>query len=186
MNAQDLFERLADMPPGRPALIGVNSVLDHAALLREVSGVSARLRERGTRVFATMLDNGLAWGVADLAALRQRVVHVPIPAFFTPQQTTYVLDAAGIDTILSAGPVSGFETESVDIAGERLAFSTRCVRSVPVHEGTAKITFTSGSTGTPKGVCLSNEACPPVAHGLASAMAPLSVKRHLCALPLAT
>jgi long-subunit acyl-CoA synthetase (AMP-forming) len=50
---------------------------------------------------------------------------------------------------------------------------------------TRKITFTSGTTGNPKGVCLSGAAMDRVAQGLVQALAPLDIRRHLCALPLA-
>jgi long-subunit acyl-CoA synthetase (AMP-forming) len=51
--------------------------------------------------------------------------------------------------------------------------------------GTAKVTFTSGTTGTPKGVCLRADALHAVTQGLLEALAPLQLRSHLCALPLA-
>jgi long-subunit acyl-CoA synthetase (AMP-forming) len=52
-----------------------------------------------------------------------------------------------------------------------------------LHPGTLKVSFTSGTTGTPKGVCLGTAMLATV-DGLVQAMAPLAVRRHLCALPL--
>jgi long-subunit acyl-CoA synthetase (AMP-forming) len=44
--------------------------------------------------------------------------------------------------------------------------------------------FTSGSTGRPKGACLSGAALARVAEGVAAALSPMGVRRHLAALPL--
>jgi long-chain acyl-CoA synthetase len=122
----------------------------------------------GTRVLATLLDNGADFIALDTAAAAAGVVHVPLPLFFTPQQRLHALQAAGVDTLVTPQGV------------ERLAF-----RPVPLPAGTAKITFTSGTTGTPKGVCLSAAAMDAVAGGLGAAMAPLGITRHLNVLPFA-
>ncbi|MDE1557379.1 MULTISPECIES: AMP-binding protein, partial [Comamonas] len=55
----------------------------------------------GTRVLASLLDNGPAWVVADAAARDAAVVHVPLPAFFTPAQIAHALAVAGVDTVLT-------------------------------------------------------------------------------------
>jgi long-subunit acyl-CoA synthetase (AMP-forming) len=185
MRIAEFFERLAAMPAAAPAFIGNRGSLDYAQLVREIARLAAMLRTNRTRVLATALDNGAPWVIADLAALGQQIVHVPVPTFFTEQQTRFVLDAAGVDTFLTSAPLPGFETTGFDIAGERLSLCWRHVDPIPMIAGTAKITFTSGTTGAPKGVCLSGEAMLDVANGLASAMAPLAIRRHLCALPLA-
>ena len=122
----------------------------------------------GTRVLATMLDNGPEFIALDEAAAAAGVVHLPLPLFFTPGQVAHALQAAGADTLITADGV------------KRLPFA-----SVPLPPGTAKITFTSGTTGTPKGVCLTAAAMDAVADGLIAAMAPLGITRHLNALPFA-
>jgi len=121
-----------------------------------------------TRVLATLLDNGPDFVALDEAAAAEGVVHVPLPLFFTPAQRLHALQAAGVDTVVTAQGV------------ERLPFA-----AVPLPAGTAKVTFTSGTTGTPKGVCLSTAAMDAVADGLIEAMAPLGITRHLNALPFA-
>ena len=37
------------------------------------------------RVLATLLDNGPAWVIVDMALARAGAVHIPIPVFFTEQ-----------------------------------------------------------------------------------------------------
>ena len=122
----------------------------------------------GTRVLATLLDNGPDFVALDEAAAAAGVVHVPLPTFFTPAQRLHALQSAGVDTLITPHGV------------QRLP-----AKPVPLPAGTAKITFTSGSTGTPKGVCLTAAAMHAVAQGLITAMAPLDIRRHLNALPFA-
>jgi long-subunit acyl-CoA synthetase (AMP-forming) len=122
----------------------------------------------GTRVLATLLDNGPDFVALDEAAAAAGVVHVPLPTFFTPAQRLHALQSAGVDTLITPQGV------------QRLP-----CKAVPLPAGTAKITFTSGSTGTPKGVCLTAAAMHAVAQGLITAMAPQGIRRHLNALPFA-
>ncbi len=127
--------------------------------------------------------------MADRAAAQAGVVHVPLPVFFTPGQTAHALHSAGVDGLLTspahAGSWSQAPTLECMVADTALVLLRLPAQPVAFPEGTRKITFTSGSTGTPKGVCLSQEAIHQVVAGLVQAMAPLAIKRHLCALPLA-
>jgi long-chain acyl-CoA synthetase len=125
----------------------------------------------GTRVLATLLDNGPGFAALDEAAAHEGVVHVPLPLFFTPEQRQHALQAAGVDTLISAQGVQRLPPAQFP--------------SVALPQGTAKITFTSGTTGKPKGVCLGAEAMNAVADGLNTALAPLGITRHLNALPFA-
>jgi long-subunit acyl-CoA synthetase (AMP-forming) len=110
-------------------------------------------------------------------------VHVPLPLFFTAEQQAFVLGAAGADALLEEAAPRGTSGATLAVAGERLALVRRLAATLPMPAGTRKVTFTSGTTATPKGVCL-GEAMLGVADGLAQALAPLAVRRHLCALPL--
>jgi len=123
---------------------------------------------RDARVLATLLDNGPEFIALDEAAAEAGIVHVPLPLFFTPAQRQHALQAAGVDTLVTAAGV------------QRLPFAP-----TPMPAGTSKITFTSGTTGSPKGVCLSARAMNAVADGLIAATAGLGIARHLNALPFA-
>ena len=184
MTIDALLARLDGQPRGAPKVMGGDVALDGPALVDAVLGLAAELVQSRARVLATLLDNGPAWVVADLAALSAGVVHVPLPVFFTPAQREHALRAAGVDAVLAPVPLPGFESRRRDVAGAALHLGVRPVVPAALPEGTAKVTFTSGTTGTPKGVCLSADAMLAVARSLAGAMAPLAIERHLVALPL--
>ena len=163
--------------------------ISHLHLRQEVAAFADALRQRGTRVLATVLDNSPAWVVADLAAEQAQVVHVPLPVFFTPAQIGHALRSAGVDTVLASSAAlaawPALTPSACRLAGEDLFLLALPALPVPMPPGTAKITFTSGTTGTPKGVCLSRQAMQQVAAGIGQALQPLGIERHLCVLPLA-
>jgi long-subunit acyl-CoA synthetase (AMP-forming) len=185
------FARALEAHAGRAsgaALVGGGRSWSYAELDCEVAEFAALLRARGVRVLGTLLDNGPEWVVADLAALRAGVVHVPLPVFFTPAQLGHALAAAGVDTLLArphgAPAHTGAPAQPCRVAQVPLALLPLAATPAPLPAGTAKITFTSGTTGTPKGVCLAAGAMAAVAQGLTAATAALAIRRHLCVLPL--
>ena len=145
----------------------------------------------GVRRIGLALDNGPDWIAADLAALADDRVVVPLAPFFSPVQLQHALDSADCQAVL---------TESVDTvrpgwlparfaddlrqAGHRLWLDPdRSLRGLP--PGTFKISFTSGTTGRPKGICLSAAQMEQVALALLERTAAAAIERHLCLLPLA-
>lgn len=160
-----------------------------AAMHDQVQALAETLTARGTRVFATLLDNSPAWAVADLAAAQADVVHVPLPVFFTPQQIGHALRDAGVDTLLTTHGLAEHWPQAplrrVEVAGSVLMLLSLPAERVAMPAGTAKITYTSGTTGAPKGVCLDTQAIHRVVGSLVGAMQPLGIRRHLCALPFA-
>lgn len=124
---------------------------------------------RGARAIALTLDNGAEWVLWDLAALKADVLCVPIPPFFTAEQTGHILKTVGASHVISP----------------RGMIATGLALTPLLPAGTAKVTFTSGTTGMPKGVCLSQNAMAQVAQSLVTALIPHVEGPHLAVLPLA-
>jgi long-chain acyl-CoA synthetase len=183
MNADQFFAQLRSHQPREPAIEGTNAALSYGALLDTVDALAEERSQQRVRALATRLPNGPAWIVADLAALRAGIVHVPLPLFFTAEQQAFAMGAAGVDAVLEESAPEGTPARLVQVAGDRLNLRRRVAALAPMPAGTRKITFTSGTTATPKGVCL-GDAMLAVADGLTRALAPLAVRRHLCTLPL--
>lgn len=152
--------------------------------LREVRDCARLMRKSNIRCLALLADNGPDWLVTDLAARLAGAVLVPLPAFFTPRQLHHVLDATAADALATdAAPISGFRPAG-RLTG-KLSLGLRRTGGAEIPSATAKVTFTSGTTAEPKGVCLSESALDAVAGSICTATDAVSVRRHLCVLPLA-
>ena len=184
------LESCAKQTPHAPVLIGDRQIWRSAELLEAIDQLSKRLVQ--IRAIAVLADNGPAWVMADLAALRAGIPHIPLPGFFSPEQMAYVLDHAGVDTVLTDQPERIGELDAgFSITGQwngliwmrRPLTTEKDAAQLPA--GTVKVSFTSGSTGNPKGVCLSAEGLLDTAEAVASRLADLPIERHLVTLPLA-
>jgi long-subunit acyl-CoA synthetase (AMP-forming) len=124
------------------------------------------------RPVALAMDQGIAWCVADLALLEAGVPSLPLPAFFTPAQTTHALEHSGAQAILRAADLHDF---SISVLPPTAA--------VALPAGTAKISYTSGSTGEPKGICLAAPHLLAVAQAVVDSVGTVYVGKHLPILP---
>lgn len=174
--------------PQRPALTHEQGVLTHGQLQAQVGHLAAELAGRRIRTAATLLDNGVAWVMLDLALARSGVVHVPLPAFFTAAQVQHALAASGADALITLPSLAArwpvLPAHELAVGSDTLVQVVLPGQPAVMPRGTVKITFTSGTTGQPKGVCLGQEGLDRVVQGLAQALGPLDIRRHLCALPL--
>ncbi len=194
------LERWQATQPDRPALEGFgHDGAPKRVTYGELPGAARALRMLwgAHHCVALLCDNTPDLTLLDLALMEAGVATVPIPPFFTPEQTQHLLRSAAVTCIVSDRPqqlypllaASGITVEesrqhtgycatlhAFDIAPPTRATSHRF----------DKITFTSGSTGNPKGVCLHNTAMLTVAQSLRQATAADADDRHLALLPYAT
>lgn len=156
----------------RIALISEGRSLTYRALLENAQKLEEQLRMMRVKCLGVVLDNGIEWCVADMAAIMADVVTVPVPLFFSEAQREHALSTAGANALLT------WQDGHWHIAP--LDYPAACL-----PQGTAKITFTSGTTGQPKGVCLSQQGLENVAVSLTEVIGVENAQRHLALLPLA-
>jgi len=187
-----ILDRLADLgdrPSQRPALLCADGCLSYAELHAAVAATAAALKDSGIHTLGLLLDNSPAWVIMDLAALHAGICVIPLPTFFSREQTAHVIHDAGIDTLCTdsqrAQGWPDFTQHPSPVPNTVLlqAAGTNVAATFPAE--IAKVTFTSGTTGQPKGVCLSATSMRSVAESIVTATADLRIEKHLCLLPLA-
>jgi long-chain acyl-CoA synthetase len=185
----DRLAILASQQPDRPALQDAHGQLSYAELYAAVSSTAIALQNASIRTLGLLLDNGPAWVIMDLAALQAGICVVPLPTFFSSEQTAHAIRDAGIDALCTdaqhAHGWQGFALQSSPVPNTVLLQTTSPSTLDVFPAGTAKVTFTSGTTGQPKGVCLGTAAMDSVAESIVTATFDLGIERHLCLLPLA-
>jgi len=189
----DQIRRHALQQPDAIALAGQCESVSYSELWQQVTELASDLNARGVERAGLAGENSTGWVIADLACVLAGVVCVPIPTFFSASQRRHLMDAAGLDAVLTTRNPSDASYDKNDSGhteslGDRLhLFSLAVSDPRPViPAGTAKITFTSGSTGTPKGVCLSQKQLERTVQALDERLMGVALQKHLCLLPLAT
>lgn len=169
MKMKFILEHAAQSHGDKIALSNGVQHLSYAQILDEVRKCARRLQLAGCTRLAISGDNSIKWVLWDLAALCLDIPCVPLPPFFSEEQSRHTLSAAGVSHIADCNSLVPVLVQEQPV----------------IPSGSAKITFTSGSTGTPKGVCLSEDAMISVVLGIGERLGPTLAGRHMCLLPLA-
>lgn len=186
--SERLFAALAAMPDEQVVLSESGRTLTAAALRLAIEQLAQQFQQHKTRVAAVLADNSATWVVADLAALRAGIAHLPLPGFFSESQLRHALEQTAADLLLTDQAARFIELDvGFHTLGQwnGLTLLQREIAPAALPAGTAKISFTSGSSGQPKGVCLSAAGLIDTAAALCSSLADVAISRHLAVLPLA-
>jgi long-subunit acyl-CoA synthetase (AMP-forming) len=177
------IRRHAAETPQAPALTSKSERISYAELDRAIAGLAQILTRQlrdGAGAVGLALDNSIAWALTDLALIRMSRASVPLPTFFTPDQTKAALTDAGADWLISDIE----DGEPLDIAGRRVWLRRLNGDALRLQPGTAKVTYTSGSTGSPKGVCLAQWQMEQVSESIVERFGRRFAGAHAPILPL--
>jgi long-chain acyl-CoA synthetase len=182
------ISRHAAADPGKPALIGIDAVFSYSELLQLISDVAERLEQAlpCPGPIAIRIENDPAWVITDLACVFLQRPVIPLPPFFTDEQSKHAMLNAGAIGILEDNVQAGFSgTDTLTVGMKQLTFSPTHSLPAKLPPHTAKITYTSGTTSDPKGVCLSQEGLEAVSQSLVDAIGSAYAKTHVSVMPLA-
>lgn len=186
----------ADEFPDKVALASDEEELTFKELVLKIYDLSDWLQQSNHKSIGVYLENSFEWVIIDLACLYANVTHIALPHFFSDQQLNHVIHTASPNIIItdhvercrqlnlrfsSCNKVLELDVLNLTNTGEK---------SITEKSGTLKnnrkITFTSGTTGNPKGVCLNQDLIEQVTLSLKERLDNISIKQHLCILPLST
>ena len=102
MNRFSWLAELAAADPEQPLLVSGSREWRAREICSETLDLSKRLA--GCRVLGVLADNSPAWVLADLAAQQAGIVHLPLPAFFSPGQLRHALEQTAADVVLTDQP----------------------------------------------------------------------------------
>ena len=166
-----MFKQIFNHPADRIALQDEHETITYGQLAEAIEIRQTLLRD--VKCLAIALDNSVDWIIWDLACLLSNITTIPIPPFFTFEQTLHALNNG------KATHVANNEGIFKHKNNDKVACMTH-----EIPPATAKVTFTSGTTGNPKGVCLNRRQMESLTSSLINAIAS-DHGHHACILPLA-
>ncbi|WUI01314.1 amino acid adenylation domain-containing protein [Spirillospora sp. NBC_00431] len=154
-----------------PAVDAGDLVLTFGELDERANRLARQLLAEGARPgdrIGLLFDDAVHSYAATLAVLKINAVYVPLDAGYPPDRLSYIVEDAGVRTVLSLSHLrdhlrqSGAAVLCVDEAAESIGALpgdrlTVAEKGVPPDD-LCYIVYTSGSTGRPKGVAIEHAA----------------------------
>lgn len=143
---------------------GNHEVVTYDEFFEDACAVAGGLRDLGLGAgdrIGIESETRYEWSVLDVATLLTGMVLVPVYPSFSPSQSAYVIDDAGIDVLVTQKPdvadaVADVTEEVIDVSSlPEGDFDTDTIVDAD-PESIATIIYTSGTTGDPKGVELTH------------------------------
>ena len=154
----EIVEQEAERRPDAIAIESGEDNITYAELNQRTNRIATRLREHGVGAesfVGVMLERSSDLVIALLATLKAGGVYVPINLSDPPLRSRFILENAGIKTVLTnrviAETLADKDLTIVCVDADDLPdASESSIHSDP--DNLAYVMYTSGSTGTPKGV----------------------------------
>lgn len=152
----------AALSPDEPAVSFGAASLTFSQLIERTDALAIRLAAAGTSPGSRVgiaVPRGLDMLIGVLATLRLGAAYVPLDPAYPADRLEYMVDDAGIATLLATGDVSRqLERPGIAIVDPTMTSTADGAQPLPhaAHsaDDLAYVIYTSGSTGKPKGVML--------------------------------
>jgi amino acid adenylation domain-containing protein len=171
--ASQLIAETARRSPDRPAVESGGEVASYAALEARAGALAALLVERGVAeddLVGLALTRSVDMVVAALAIWKTGAAYVPLDPKFPRDRLAYMLEDAGIRTLVTESSLAGVLPPS---AAQPVVMDREALGAVAAPpdrarpDGRAYVIYTSGSTGKPKGVQVPHRAVANFLHSMA-------------------
>jgi acyl-CoA synthetase (AMP-forming)/AMP-acid ligase II len=136
----DAVRRHAERAPDRPAYRDSRNELTRSVALAEAGRLAARL-PRAARTIGLLLPDGCEWAVAQLACIAAGRRIVPLPPFFSADQSAHVLRDAGLPNATPLdelkrllNPTNVPEFEAVAVTGQGVFDTLKAVAKLVLQE----------------------------------------------------
>ncbi|MFC5044315.1 amino acid adenylation domain-containing protein [Aquimarina hainanensis] len=190
----DLFRKQVLLVPDKVAVVYKEHTLTYQELDQKSNQLAQLLLDRGVSghtMVGICLSRSVEMIVSVLAVLKSGGGYVPIDPEYPEDRINYMIEDAGIHTLLSTEVDIQKVTSSnrgkaiiLDLDQDKLSRYPTTTLSVEIgQEQTAYVIYTSGTTGRPKGVAVSHGGVYNIAHGWLQAY---SLDNTTCLLQMAS